>query len=178
MSNANLYAALEHSFAANAQRTALETPAGGRYSYADVDREVARYTAFLRSSDVNPGDRVAVQTDKSAQSLFLYLACLRAGLVYLPLNPAYQLSELTYFLSDAKPSLLVVRPAIEAQVRKQVQEQASVRGSLHLAKTGADRWRRRFAPCQPTALQPMCGLTTSLPSSIRRARQVAPKVPC
>ena len=63
----------------------------------------------MRSSPrgVKPGDRVAVQVEKSAEAIVLYLACLRAGAVYLPLNTAYTLAELEYFIGDAEPRVVV-----------------------------------------------------------------------
>jgi len=54
-----------------------------------------------------PGDRVTVQVEKSVENLFLYLACLRAGLVYHPLNTAYKASELDYFLNNAEPTIVI-----------------------------------------------------------------------
>ena len=88
MSNANVYAAFEHSFAINAARPALEIDAGRSCTYAELDRETARCAAALRALGLQRGDRVAVQVEKSPQALFLYLACLRAGLVFVPLNTA------------------------------------------------------------------------------------------
>jgi len=84
---------------------------GRTYRYADVDLETARMAAALVSLGVAPGDRVAVQVGKSAANLVLYLATIRAGAVFLPLNPAYTIAELAYFLGDAEPSLVVCDPA-------------------------------------------------------------------
>ena len=118
MSNANAYAAFEHSFAINAARPALEIALGRSCTYSQFDRETARCAAALSCFGLRRGDRVAVQVEKSPQSLFLYLACLRAGLVYLPLNTAYRLTELAYFLSDAEPALVVCTPSSEGDVRQ------------------------------------------------------------
>src|SRR5271170_5607537 len=79
----------------------LETPDGAVLSYADADAYSARLANLLVSLGVGPGDRVAVQVEKSPQALLAYLACLRAGAVYLPLNPAYTHAEVRYFLDDA-----------------------------------------------------------------------------
>ena len=65
----------------------------------------------LVASGVKPGDRVAAQTEKSVPGLVLYLAAVRAGAVYLPLNTAYTLNELEYFIGDAEPSLVVCDPS-------------------------------------------------------------------
>ena len=63
------------------------------------------------SAGVAPGDRVAVQVEKSPEAMLLYLACLRAGAVYLPLNTAYTPAEIDYFLGDAEPRVVVCDPA-------------------------------------------------------------------
>ena len=91
--------------------------AGDRvYTYADIEAESARLANALVTAGVRPGDRVAVQVEKSAANLFLYLAAIRAGAVYLPLNTAYTLSELSYFLGDAEPRLVVCDPTVREQV--------------------------------------------------------------
>ncbi|HYL17810.1 MAG TPA: AMP-binding protein, partial [Burkholderiales bacterium] len=118
MTNSNFYTALEQTFAANASRRALELASSETCTYADLDREVARCAAALADLGLKRGDRVAVQIEKSPQSMFLYLACLRAGLVYLPLNTAYRLAELSHFLADAEPALVVCAPSNEAGMQK------------------------------------------------------------
>ncbi|NDP43409.1 MAG: AMP-binding protein, partial [Aromatoleum sp.] len=70
----------------------------------------------LVAAGCRPGDRVAVQIDKHWQALALYLGCLRAGLVYLPLNTGYQKSELAYFFGDALPRVIVCRPEAEGVI--------------------------------------------------------------
>ena len=110
MTNANLYALLEAHFPADRSAVCLETPEGAVWTYADVEAASARYASLMRERRVAPGDRVAVQVEKSPHALVLYLACLRAGAVYLPLNPAYPERELDYFLGDAEPRLVVARP--------------------------------------------------------------------
>ncbi|MCX7306258.1 MAG: AMP-binding protein, partial [Hyphomicrobiales bacterium] len=67
-------------------------------SYADVAAATARSAAALAACGVKPGDRVAAQVEKSREALFLYLGCVRAGAVFLPLNTAYTPSELGYFI--------------------------------------------------------------------------------
>ena len=110
MTNANLYALLDTHFPPDRSATCLESPAGAAWTWADVEAESARYAHLMRERGVAPGDRVAVQVEKSPRALVLYLACLRAGAVYLPLNPAYPERELDYFLGDAEPRLVVARP--------------------------------------------------------------------
>ena len=89
----------------------MESDTGERYTYADVERETARYANILTGLGLQRGDRVAAQVDKSPQAIFIYLACLRAGLCYLPLNSAYQQSEIGYFLNDAQPGVAICSPA-------------------------------------------------------------------
>ena len=89
----------------------ISTPDGKAYSYGDMLEHSARYANALTSLGVKVGDRVAVQADKSADVLFLYLGCLRMGAVYLPLNTDYTASEIAYFIGDAKPALCVCKPS-------------------------------------------------------------------
>jgi malonyl-CoA/methylmalonyl-CoA synthetase len=97
-------------------KTLLELADGKTISYGEMFALVEKLAGHLVRSGVAPGDRVAVQADKSWQGLALYLATVRAGAAYLPLNTAYTLAELEYFLSDAEPSFVVVQPANEEKV--------------------------------------------------------------
>jgi malonyl-CoA/methylmalonyl-CoA synthetase len=115
--NANLFAALRERMPADLDRILVETPGGRRYRYADALAVTAQLANRLVALGVKPGDRVAVQVDKSPETLLLYLACLRAGAVYLPLNTAYTGAEIAYFLGDAEPALFVCRPADLEQAR-------------------------------------------------------------
>jgi malonyl-CoA/methylmalonyl-CoA synthetase len=92
-------------------RLAIETPDGARISYGDLIARAGQMANYLVSRGVKPGDRVAAQAEKSVPALVLYLAAVRAGAVYLPLNTAYTLNELDYFISDAEPALIVCDPA-------------------------------------------------------------------
>ncbi len=92
-------------------RRAIETADGRVLSYRDLDALSGRLARALVGLGVGPGDRVAVQAEKSVEALALYLAASRAGAVYLPLNMAYTRDELAYFVADAAPRLLVVDPA-------------------------------------------------------------------
>jgi len=76
-------------------------------SFGEAFAAAARFAHVLTRHGVVPGDRVAVQVEKSPAALFLYLACLRAGAVYLPLNTGYTASELTYFVGDAEPRVFI-----------------------------------------------------------------------
>ncbi len=106
VSNANLYAVLESGFPLDRTGVAIQTPERD-YSWNDIDQLSARFANLLRGLDAPAGARVAVQVEKSPEALILYLATIRAGLTYLPLNPAYRAGEVAYFLDDAQPSVLV-----------------------------------------------------------------------
>ena len=88
-----------------------------RLSYAELAARAGRMANALVRLGVRPGDRVAVQVEKSLANLLLYLATLRAGAVFLPLNTAYTLAEVGYFVGDAEPRLVVCDPAAEAGVQ-------------------------------------------------------------
>ncbi|HEU4458174.1 MAG TPA: malonyl-CoA synthase [Methylibium sp.] len=110
MDDHNLYGALRGGFPHDLDRLAIETDTGLAYSWRDIDRASAMLANLLVSLDLAPGSRVAVHTEKSVEALLLYLATLRAGFVYLPLNAAYRRAELEYFVDDAEPAVLVCAP--------------------------------------------------------------------
>ncbi len=103
----NLYTLLEKGFPKDKQACAIETPDGLYYSWSDLERATAKMANLLKSLKLPVGSRIAVQVEKSAEALFLYLATLKAGYVYLPLNTAYQAAEIQYFLENAEPALVV-----------------------------------------------------------------------
>ena len=109
--NENLYSILEAHFPSDRGKVCMTLADGTIVTYADLDAAAGRFAKLLRALGVGKGERVAVQTDKSVNAVCLYLGCLKAGAVYLPLNTAYTPSEVAYFLSDARPTLLVCRPA-------------------------------------------------------------------
>ena len=113
MHQGNLYTALRQAFAADLDATAIETcdtPQPLFYTWRDIDRASARIANLLDFLQLPAGARIAVQTEKSVEALLLYLAVLRAGFVYLPLNSAYQADELRYFIGNAEPSVVVCNP--------------------------------------------------------------------
>ena len=110
MTDSNLYTALRAGFPADLDGAAIETadtPQPLRYSWRDIDRGTAMLANLIASLALPADSRIAVQTGKSVEALMLYLAVLRAGHVYLPLNPAYQSSELDYFIGNAEPAVVV-----------------------------------------------------------------------
>ncbi len=110
--NANLFCALRQAFPADLDDIAIETTdvTPLHYTWRDLERGTAMLANLLDSLDLPPGARVAVQTEKSVEALMLYLAVLRAGLVYLPLNSAYQSAEIEYFIGNARPAVFVCTP--------------------------------------------------------------------
>jgi len=107
--NQNLFVALRNAFPADLDTVAIETGDGEPlvYTWRDLERGTAMLANLLDSLGLPAGARVAVQTEKSVEALMLYLAVLRAGLVYLPLNTAYQSAEIEYFIGNAEPSVVV-----------------------------------------------------------------------
>ncbi len=114
MSNENLYTLLQSHFPKDADKPCLILSDQRVWSYDDIERASGRIANLIAALGLMPGDRVAVQVEKTPEALVLYLACLRAGMVFLPMNPAYQRHELAYFLADAQPGLFVCRPQMRA----------------------------------------------------------------
>src|ERR1700741_3319219 len=98
-------------------RLAIETLDGRHITYGELIARAGQMANVLVSRGVKAGDRVAVQVEKSVENLVLYLATVRAGAIYLPLNTAYTLNELDYFITDAEPSLVVCDPAKAEGIR-------------------------------------------------------------
>jgi malonyl-CoA/methylmalonyl-CoA synthetase len=142
--NANLFSRLFDGLD-DPNRLAIETLDGEHISYADLIARAGRTANVLVERGVKPGDRVAAQTEKSVAGLVLYLATARAGAVYLPLNTAYTLNELEYFITDAEPRLVVCGPSraegigiIAAKVGAKVETlDANGKGSLTEAASKA-----------------------------------------
>jgi malonyl-CoA/methylmalonyl-CoA synthetase len=106
----NIYELLMGCPSSDPSRPCLGIPSGQVLTYGDVDEHSARIANLLASHGIAKGDRVAVHVEKSAPAVFLYLACLRMGAVYLPLNPSYTRDEINYFLADAQPRGMVCQP--------------------------------------------------------------------
>jgi malonyl-CoA/methylmalonyl-CoA synthetase len=109
--NENLFARLAGGFPADRGRVFLETGDGEAVSFAELLERAGRIAALLTASGVAPGDRVAVQVEKSVGNVCLYLAVLQAGAVYVPLNSDYTPAEVGYFLADAEPKVVVCDPS-------------------------------------------------------------------
>ncbi|WP_211443972.1 malonate--CoA ligase [Collimonas humicola] len=107
---ANLYALFSSHFPADKTACCIETHDGQYYTWGDVERASARIANLFGSLGLQSGARIAVQVEKSPEALILYLATLRAGFVYLPLNTAYRSAEIEYFIGDAEPAVFVCSP--------------------------------------------------------------------
>jgi malonyl-CoA/methylmalonyl-CoA synthetase len=135
MDNRNLFAALRAAFPRDLDAIAIETDTGLAYSWRDLDRATAMIANLLQSLGLEEGARVAVQVEKSVEAMLLYLATLRAGYVFLPLNTAYQKAEIEYFVGNAEPAVVVCTPANFGWVSK-IAFQA---GTHHVFTLGDDR---------------------------------------
>ncbi|HKT53652.1 MAG TPA: AMP-binding protein [Caulobacteraceae bacterium] len=103
----NLYSLLASRFPDDRRRPAFILPDGHQIDYGALETGVGRVAALLKAKGVAPGDRIACQTPKSTAAIMLYLASLKIGAIFLPLNTAYTAAEVDYFLSDAEPALFV-----------------------------------------------------------------------
>ena len=118
MSGGNLYRRFEQVFAAHAERCAIRSADGSlQLTFGDLGRGASRYANALATLGVGPGDRVSVQVEKSIANVLLYLAVMKAGAVYQPLNTAYTAAEVTHFVEDAQPKLIVCDPARQVEMR-------------------------------------------------------------
>lgn len=106
----NIFSVFKACFPHDENATFIETAAGRLVTYGELERVSAQLANRLSAMGIGKGDRVAVQVDKSPEVLFLYLAVLRMGAIYLPLNTAYTDNEIDYFLGNATPGLFVCRP--------------------------------------------------------------------
>jgi malonyl-CoA/methylmalonyl-CoA synthetase len=107
----NLYDLLASRFPADRSRPCFILSDGSRISYGALETGAGRIAARLLAEGVQPGDRVALQAEKSVEGVMFYLGALKAGAVFLPLNAAYTGAEVEYFRADAEPRLLIADPA-------------------------------------------------------------------
>ncbi len=133
--NANLYALFESAFPQDRSACCIETHNGLFYSWNDLDRATAKIANLLRGLKLPQGARIAVQVEKSPEALMLYLATIRAGYVYLPLNTAYRAAEVAYFIGNAEPAVVVCSP----QHFGWVSQIAFANGTRHVFTLGDDR---------------------------------------
>ena len=156
----NLYYRLGIDKPERAQRTVLETENGRVWIYSDLSTMAKSLAQKLCALGVTQGDRISVQVDKSAEALALYLACLRIGAVYHPLNTAYSLAEMRYFLDNAEPRLLVCSPAQEERLTH-VARHCGVELVLTLDSAGAGTLMQNLLDEQTCDPVPVCTSTSA-----------------
>jgi malonyl-CoA/methylmalonyl-CoA synthetase len=135
MSNANLYALFLERFPSDRDAVFLDASDGRQLRYVEIPGQTGRMLSVLQQLGVEKGDRVVVQVDKSIEAVMLYLACLRAGAIYIPLNTAYTPTEVAYFLRDAEPRLFVCAPARKDELSV-IAREAGVAAVLSLGCSG------------------------------------------
>ena len=159
----NLYAALQAALLERSDAIVLETDARS-WTGAELDRWSAQYAQALAQLGVRAGDRIAVQIEKSPNNVALYLAALRVGAIYVPLNTAYQPREVKYFLTDAEPRVFVVAPE-RFESLSSLAMRLGVAHTLTLGSRGdgslpelVSRSASSFAvaPCDPNDLAVIC----------------------
>ncbi|MEZ5921644.1 MAG: AMP-binding protein [Parvularculaceae bacterium] len=139
MSSDNFFQSLARVFKAAPDAPFLTIPGGKRWTFAEIDTLSAKIAGAFRSAGAKPGDRIAVQVEKSAENVALYLASLRGGFAYLPLNTAYTAAELSYFLGDAEPAIFIADPVREKPTNvKTLTLGANGEGSLIAAAKAAE----------------------------------------
>jgi malonyl-CoA/methylmalonyl-CoA synthetase len=116
MINKNLYTYFEQKFLRYSNRSFLVSD-HRTFKYDEIHNETGRYVSMFTEMQINKGDRIVVQVEKSIEAVLLYLACLRYGAIYIPLNPAYTKEEVEYFLQDSDPTLFVCIPERESSMR-------------------------------------------------------------
>ena len=131
--NESVFALFETAAVANPERPFLIVAGTTLLTYGAMLDQTACAAAWLRSLGIVAGERGLVQVHKSPAAVILYLACLRAGIVFIPLNTAYQERELDYFLSDAEPALLVASPGLAAQTVAFEGRRLTIAGGLDAA---------------------------------------------
>lgn len=112
-------------------------PDGLSLSYGSFFEAVARTAAVLRNCGLGPGDRLALQVEKSVEALEIYGACLMTGVIFLPLNAAYTADEIQYFLADAEPGFLICDPDRMAELAPVAERQGTQLLSLSRDGTGS-----------------------------------------
>ena len=182
MSNQNLFVALRAAFPADLDAVAVETDNGLCYSWRDLDRASAAMVAnLLASLPIAGRQRCAARGGaggKSVEAMILYLATLRAGFVFLPLNTAYQSAEIEYFIGNAQPAVVVVQPQATSA------GSARSRSGRHAPRVHAGRRPQRQPAGARRAVQrpqqsgEAFGPTTWRPSSTPAAPPGAARAPC
>ena len=146
--NNNFFSKIYNKCKKATEREFLQTLNGDIYTYRDLLEISGRYASLLEEVGVLPGDRVAVQVEKSPEAYFLYLAVMRMGGVFLPLNTAYKKSEVEYFLSDAKPSIFICSEKNKFAHHIAISENVKL-GTISLEGHGIGELVERAKHCSP-----------------------------
>lgn len=128
----------------------LANPNGNSVTFGEIDDLSARMAMGMAEHGVQPGDRVMVQTDKSAATVALYLAVLRIGAIFVPLNTAYTTAEVEYFLADASPKLFFCR-SNGLNVLKEVADKVGVHKTLVLGTQPEEYFWKESLLLEPLA---------------------------
>jgi malonyl-CoA/methylmalonyl-CoA synthetase len=134
----SFYKLIETSFPDDRSRIAIEVPGRARrnsWTFDALARDTMRYASLLASLGLKQGDRVAAQVEKSPEALIIYLACLRGGFAFLPMNMAYQSSEVDYLIGNAEPAVIICDQSV-LQMMQKTAEKHAVRHVLTLNSGG------------------------------------------
>ena len=139
----NIYARFETAFRRAGDAAALLCPGGEDWTYARLVAEVDRAVGALAEWGVGIGDRVLVQAEKTPEAVALYLACVKSGAVYVPINTAYTKPEVEYFIADCEPSLFVAGASFDSDLPVAILDSHGSgsfwRGTAPASKPAADR---------------------------------------
>ncbi|HEY3942657.1 MAG TPA: AMP-binding protein [Acidimicrobiales bacterium] len=154
------------------------TPGGGSWTYGEAARRVERLRGALDALGLGPGDRVAVQVEKSAFALLLYVACVRSGVVYVPLNTGYTDAEVEYVVEDVEPALVVRDPRLGGSPAGRRTLGADVTGAGPLADLAASAGDEPapdpvLAPGDPAAILYTSGTTGRPKGAVLSQRNLA-----
>ncbi len=119
-----------------------------RVSYAQLEARVNRTADYLRSLGVQPGDRVAVQLPKCLPFVYFHLAAMQIHAVFLPLNPAYPLAELCYFLADSSASVFIADAKDQTKIDAITMELPAHRKTIYMddLEGSGERWLDSYSP--------------------------------
>ena len=150
----NLHDLLAGRFPADRRRPCFILSDGSEISYGALEDSAGRVAARLVAEGVRPGDRVALQAEKSAEAIMIYLGVLKAGAVFVPLNAAYTQAEIDYFLVDAEPRVFVTDPPGFVREAAGYEPLARERAARGRRSRLADLHQRHHRPLQGRDAEP------------------------
>ncbi len=137
-----------HALASGSRLACVDLASNRSLTYHQLDRQVAKCTHWLRSL-LSPGARVAILARNNVDTLVLHFACVRAGLIFQPLNWRLSGHELAAQVADAAPELLIYQTEFE-DAAIVAMEQAAVRHIVRIAPDD-DRLAAALAASEPDA---------------------------